>query len=216
MFKAEADDDLPDGGYNVAPTDTIRIAVDQDARPHLAAARWGLLPFWAAGTKQRAPGWINARAETALDSPAFGPALRRRRCFIPVDAFYEWDRSVTPRQPFAIGAADDALLALAGIWNPPSNSAWPSVAILTTSPNELLSSIHTRMPVILPRDALSDWLAADADIAELWPLLAPCDASSLRMWPVSSAVNRVGTDGPDLLRPVEIAPTLGLADTRPD
>jgi putative SOS response-associated peptidase YedK len=211
MFDAEADDDLPDGGYNVAPTDTIRMAVEQDGQRRLSAARWGLLPFWAGGTKQRAAGWINARVETALDSPAFGPALRQRRCIIPVDAFYEWDRSVTPRQPFAIAAADDGLLGLAGIWSPPSDSALPSAAILTTSPNELLSPIHNRMPVILSRAALGDWLSPDADIAELWPLLAPCEPSSLRMWPVSSAVNRVGNDGPDLLRPVEILPTLGLA-----
>jgi putative SOS response-associated peptidase YedK len=211
MFDAEADDDLPDGGYNVAPTDTIRMVVKQDDQPRLTAARWGLVPFWAGGTKQRAPGWINARAETALDSPAFGPALRQRRCIIPVDAFYEWDRSLTPRQPFAIRAAGDGLLALAGIWSPPSASGLPSAAILTTSPNELLSPIHNRMPVVIPRHALSDWLTADSDIAELWPLLAPCDSSSLRMWPVSSAVNRVGNDGPDLLRRVEIPPTLGLA-----
>ena len=211
MFDAEPDDDLPGGGYNVAPTDTIRMVVEQDGQPRLTAARWGLLPFWAGGTKKRAAGWINARAETALDSPAFGPALRHGRCIIPVDAFYEWDRSVTPRQPFAIGAADDGLLALAGIWSPPSDSALPSAAILTTSPNELLSLIHDRMPVILSRDVLSDWLSPDADIAELWPLLAPCEASSLRMWPVSTAVNRVGNDGPDLLRPVEIPPRLGLA-----
>ena len=210
MFEAEADDDLPDGGYNVAPTDTIRIAVEPDGRPRLTAARWGLLPFWAGGSKQRAAGWINARAETALDSPAFGPALRQRRCIIPVDAFYEWDRSVTPHQPFAIGAAEDGLLALAGISSPPFDSALPSAAILTTSPDELLSPIHTRMPVILSRDALSDWLSLDTDIAELRPLLAPCEASSLRTWPVSTAVNRVGNDGADLLRSVEVPATLGL------
>jgi putative SOS response-associated peptidase YedK len=211
MFDAEADDDLPDGGYNVGPTDTIRIAVPQDGRPRLTAARWGLLPFWAGGAKKQSPGWINARAETALDSPVFGPALRQRRCIIPVDAFYEWDRSLTPRQPFAIGAADDGLLALAGIWSPPSDAALPSAAILTTSPNELLSPIHNRMPVILSDDALSDWLSPDTDIAQLWLLLAPCEASRLRMWPVSTAVNRVGNDGPNLLRPVEIPPTLRLA-----
>ena len=207
MFDADADDDLPDGGYNVAPTDTIRMALEQDGRPRLAAARWGLLPFWAAGTKKRAAGWINARAETALD-PAFGPALRQRRCIIPVDAFYEWDRSLTPRQPFAIGAAEDGLLALAGISSPPFDSALPSAAILTTSPNELLSPIHNRMPVVLSHDALGDWLSLEADIAELWPLLAPCDTTSLRMWPVSTAVNRVGND--DLLPPVELPATLGL------
>ena len=80
MFDAEADDDLPGGGYNVAPTDTIRVVVEQDGQPGLTAARWGFVPFWAGGTKQRAPGWINARAETALESAAFGPALRQRRC----------------------------------------------------------------------------------------------------------------------------------------
>jgi putative SOS response-associated peptidase YedK len=211
MFDAEADPDLPAGGHNVAPTDTIRIALEQGGQLRLIAARWGLLPFSAGRAKNRAPGWINARAETALDSAAFGPALRQRRCIIPVDAFYEWDRSATPRQPFAIGPADDGVLALAGIWSPPSDAGLRSAAILTTSPNELLSSIHNRMPVIIPRDALSDWLAADADIAELWPLLAPCDSSSLRSWPVSSAVNRVGNDGPELLRPVQIPTTLGLA-----
>ena len=211
MFEAEADDGLPDGGYNVAPTDTIRIALEQDGRPRLTAARWGLLPFWAGGTTPRAAGWVNARAETALDSPAFGPALRQRRCIIAVDAFYEWDRSITPRQPFAIAAADDGgLLALAGIWSPPSDSAVPSAAILTISPNELLGPIHTRMPVILSGAALSAWLSPEGDIAELRPLLAPCDASRLRLWPVSTAVNRVGTDGPDLLRPVEVPATLGL------
>jgi len=101
-------------------------------------------------------------------------------------------------------------------WLWPGSGAHPptqrcrAAAVLTTAPNELLSPIHNRMPVILPRHALSDWLSPDADIAELWPLLAPCEASSLRMWPVSSAVNRVGNDGPDLLRPVEIPATLGL------
>jgi putative SOS response-associated peptidase YedK len=100
--------------------------------------------------------------------------------------------------------------SLAGIWSPPLDSALPSAAILTTSPNELLSPIHNRMPVILSRDALSGWLHPDADIAELWPLLAPCDASTLRMWPVSTAVNRVGNDGADLLRPVEVPAALGL------
>jgi putative SOS response-associated peptidase YedK len=150
MFDAEADDDLPDGGYNVAPTDTIRIALKQDGQPRLTAARWGLLPFWAGGgTKQRAPGWINARAETALDSPAFGAALRR------VAALSRWMRSMSgigasPHASRAIGSADDGLLALAGVCSPPSDSALPSAAILTTSPNELLSPIHNRMPVICP------------------------------------------------------------------
>jgi putative SOS response-associated peptidase YedK len=114
----------------------------------------------------------------------------------------------TSRSPS--GPADDGLLALAGIWSPPIDAALPSAAILTISPNALLSPIHNRMPVILSGDALSGWLSPEADIGDLWPLLAPREASSLRMWPVSTAVNRVGNDGPDLLRPVEAPATLGL------
>ena len=103
-FGAYPDDDLPDGLFNVPPTERIRIVVEREGERRLAAARWGFQPFWADGDAGRS--WINARAETAWDSPAFGPALRATRCVIPADAFYEWDRSASPRQPYAIGPAD--------------------------------------------------------------------------------------------------------------
>ena len=102
-----------------------------------------------------AQSWINARAETAWDSPAFGRALRTRRCVIPADVFYEWDRAASPRQPYAIGpAVDGEMLALAGIYSPIHGEA-PTTAILTTSPNELVAPVHNRMPVILGRDSLA-------------------------------------------------------------
>ena len=109
-------------------------------------------PFWADDEAKRATQtWINARAETAWDSPAFGRSLRKRRCVIPADAFYEWDRTASPRQPYAIGpAAEGEMLALAGIWSPIHGEA-PTAAIMTTAPNELLASVHNRMPVILDR-----------------------------------------------------------------
>ena len=103
-FGAHPDEDLPDGIWNVPPTESIRIVIERDGERRLVAARWGFQPFWADGTREApARSWINARAETAWDSTAFGPALRATRCVIPADAFYEWDRSVTPRQPYAIG-----------------------------------------------------------------------------------------------------------------
>lgn len=207
-FGAYPDDDLPPGMYNLPPTETIRIVVDRDAERRLAAATWGFRPSWTDADGGRS--WINARSETAAQSPAFGPALRTHRCIIPADAFYEWDRTATPRQPYAIGpAADGEMLALAGIWSP-SRDAPPTAAILTTSTNRMLSGLHHRMPVILDSGLLDAWLDPTTELAYLEPMLAPASDETLRMWSVSTAVNRVGTDGADLLRPVELPVTLGL------
>jgi putative SOS response-associated peptidase YedK len=211
-FGAYPDDDLPEGLYNVPPTETIRMVIERDGERRLVAARWGFQPFWTATASSGAQrSWINARAETAAASPAFGPALRSTRCVIPADVFYEWDRGVSPRQPYAIGpAADGEMLALAGIWSR-GRERGASAAILTTTPNALVAPIHTRMPVILPRNFLAAWLDPSASLAELEPMLAPAPDESLRIWPVSTEVNKVAADGPHLLRPIEPAPTLGLA-----
>jgi len=102
------------------------------------------------------------------------------------------------------------MLALAGIWSPVHGEA-PTTAILTTSPNELVAPVHNRMPVILDRDSLAAWLDPETDLGLVQSLLAPAPADTLRIWPVSTAVNHVASDGPDLLRPIQLAPTLGLA-----
>jgi len=213
-FGADPDDDLPDGLYNVPPTETIRMVVERADERRLVAARWGFRAFWAATDDPRkaaTQSWINARAETAWDSPAFGRSLRSRRCVIPADAFYEWDRTAKPRQPYAIGPARTGeMLALAAIWSP-IHGEGPTTAILTTTPNELVAPVHNRMPVILDRAALDEWLDPGADHGLIRSMLVPAPPESLRMWPVSTAVNKVDTDGPDLLRPIELAPTLGLA-----
>ena len=211
-FGAYPDDDLPDGLYNVSPTETIRMVVQRDGERRLTAARWGFEPFWTANAAGGTPrAWINARAETAAASPAFAPALRSMRCVIPADAFYEWDRAARPRQPYAIGPAEPGqMLALAGIWSS-SRDRGGTAAILTTGPNELVAPVHNRMPVILPRDLLETWLDPSATLADLEPLLSPAEDGSLRMWPVSTDVNRVATDGPHLLRPIQLPATLGLA-----
>jgi putative SOS response-associated peptidase YedK len=212
-FGAYPDDDLPDGLYNVPPTETIRMVLERADRRRLVAARWGFRPFWAStdDSRKAAHSWINARAESAWGSPAFGRSLRTRRCVIPADAFYEWDRTTKPRQPYAIGPARESeMLALAGIWSP-IHGELPTAAILTTTPNELVAPLHSRMPVILDREALDAWLDPAAEHGLINSLLAPAPAESLRMWPVSTAVNKVDVDGPELLRPIDLAPTLGLA-----
>lgn len=210
-FEAYPDEDLPAGLFNVPPTEMIRVVVQRDGERRLAAARWGFRPFWADDERKPAQSWINARAETAWDSPVFGRSLRARRCIVPADAFYEWDRTSSPRQPYAIGPAGEGeMLALAGIWSP-IHGEGSTAAIMTTTPNELLAVVHDRMPVILERDALDVWLDPEADLGHVRSLLCPASADRLRMWPVSTAVNRVASDGPELLRAVALAPTLGLA-----
>ncbi len=210
-FGAYPDEDLPGGLYNVPPTETIRVILQRDDQRRLIAALWGFRPFWADEVGKAAKSWINARAETAWESPAFGHSLRKRRCVVPADAFYEWDRTASPRQPYAIGPAGDGeMLALAGIWSPVHGER-PTAAIMTTAPNQLVASVHDRMPVVLDEDAVEVWLDPDADPGHLRSLLVPAPPASLRMWPVSTAVNRVASDGPELLRPIALTPTLGLA-----
>lgn len=211
LFGAEADPGLPDPSWNVAPTDAIRIILERDERRTLTIARWGFQPHWRERTGAPTQGWINAKAETALESPAFGRALRSHRCIIPADAFYEWDRAQSPSQPYAIGpAGDTAVLALAGIWTR-DNHGTPTAAILTTSPNEAMRRLHHRMPVIIGLEDAHAWLAPDATVGDIAPLLAPAPDDALRIWAVSRAVNSVRNNGPHLLRPADAMPeTLGL------
>jgi putative SOS response-associated peptidase YedK len=211
IFDAKLAADLPDGSHNVAPTATIRVVLERDGKRWLAPASWGFRPAWTSRHGTPVPSWINAKAETAAESRAFGPALRTRRCIVPVDAFYEWDRRTTPKQPYAIGSTDGSgPLALAGIWSPPGDDRLPSVAILTTAPNDLMRTIHHRMPVVVPAGVTDDWLAPAADVGTLLGMLSSVDDTALRMWPVSPAVNRASTDGPGLLESVDPPATLGL------
>jgi putative SOS response-associated peptidase YedK len=209
MFGAELDPQLDaaaldTGKYNTAPTDAIRMVIERDGQRLLTSAQWGFRPFWldrATGARngRRHAGWINAKAETALDSTAFGPALRSRRCVIPADAFYEWRRDSKPPQPYAIGAADGAPFAFAGIWTDASHANPPTAAILTVGANGTIGPLHHRMPVLL--DDLDTWLDAGAPLEVIAALLQPAPDDAVRIWPVSTAVNSVRNDGAQLLEP---------------
>jgi putative SOS response-associated peptidase YedK len=118
VFGAYADENLPQPRYNVAPSLALRVVLEKDGERRLTGATWGYAPPTDPAAP-RARSWINARAETALDSPIFGPALRSRRCLVPADAFYEWSRASGVSQPYAIGTVNaDEPMALAGIWTP--------------------------------------------------------------------------------------------------
>jgi putative SOS response-associated peptidase YedK len=189
--------------WNVAPTRealVVRRHPESGAR-HLDLLRWGLIPHWTKDPpKTRQP--INARAETLATSPLFREALARRRCLVPVDAFYEWQATERGKQPFAIARADGGMLALAGLWEGwrgPEGTALRTFTIVTTPANDALRRLHDRMPAVIEPAFWPLWLSEVEGDARA--LLRP-SAAVLRVWPVSTRVNNVRNDGPELLAPV--------------
>jgi putative SOS response-associated peptidase YedK len=150
---------------------------------------------------------FNARGETLTASPAFRDAFRRRRCLVPVDAFYEWKREGGVRQPYLVSRTDGRPLALAGLWagwhDPATDAVRRTFTIVTTSPNQALAGLHDRMPVVVSEDAWARWLAPATDgLDELIGLLQPNEAVDLRIQAVSRLVNDVRQDGPALVVPL--------------
>lgn len=187
--------------WNIAPSQEVLVIPNRTQRL-LRPARWGLIPHWASDT---AIGhrMINARAETLAARPAFRDALARRRCAIPADGFYEWQRRGRARQPFHLRRRDGQPLAFAGLWDvwrTPAGERVASCTIVTVPANDLVAPIHDRMPAILDGAALDAWLdPRECQAGDLAPLLAPWPVDSLEAWPVSSYVNAPDHDGPECI-----------------
>ncbi|MBV9162142.1 MAG: SOS response-associated peptidase [Pseudonocardiales bacterium] len=214
------DDAAPGAAYNVAPTTPVLSVVTRYPRDpqgvpdpdrtvrSIRVMRWGLVPHWAKdpGVGSRL---INARAESAASKPAFRDAVAKRRCLLPADGWYEWQRLGTRKQPFFITPADGSGLAMAGLWStwrPPDATAppWVTCAVLTTDAVGPLTEIHDRMPLILPPQTWQAWLDPGSDDPS--ELLAPPPVQlvhALELRPVSTAVNNVRRDGPELVERVE-------------
>lgn len=208
IFDAEVRDTADDPfepSWNVAPTDPVTVVLQRDDGRSVERVRWGLVPSWAKSAREGAR-HINARAETVAESAAFRTSFRKRRCIVPADGFYEWQRVGDKRkQPWFLGPHDDdALLAMAGlwaVWKDPQTGMWvPSATVITTEANQEVGRLHDRMPVLLPRDAWATWLDPDQqEQGLLLSLLAPAPTGVLEMHPVSRRVNDVRNDGPDLV-----------------
>jgi putative SOS response-associated peptidase YedK len=206
IFGAEPLVDDPGGHFNVAPTDEALVVVQREERRAITAYRWGLIPHWATDAKVGSR-MFNARAETLTSSPAFREAFRRRRCLIPVDAFYEWKREGTIRQPYLVTRVDGRPLALAGLWagwhDPLTDAVRRTFTIVTTTPNETLADLHDRMPVVVPEAAWDRWLhPGTPGIDQLIGLFEPNETVELRIQAVSRLVNDVRQDGPALVEPL--------------
>jgi putative SOS response-associated peptidase YedK len=211
--------------YNVAPTQPIPIVRLADGKRSFALMRWGLWPSWVKDPKTF-PLLINARGESVLEKPAFRNAMRRRRCLIPTDGFYEWQARGAggPKQPYFVGAKRDAggqapPLAFAGLyetWTGPNGEEIDTAAIVTTAANRTLAPIHERMPGFLPKEAFDLWLDCanvEADVASA--LIRPADDNLLEAYPVSPAVNRVANDSAALIAPAPAEPVPAVAAVRP-
>ena len=189
--------DHPTPSWNVAPTDSLPIVrYDQKAGHRtLDLMRWGLVPYWSKDIKIGFS-TINAMAETVDTKPVFREAFKRRRCLVPIEAFYEW-KKIGPKekQPYAIALADRSIMALAGLWETWRSSAQETIrsfTIITTTPNELCAEVHNRMPVILPPEKWAVWLDEEpVEEATLKGLLAPYPAEQMTMWPVDKRVGNV-------------------------
>jgi putative SOS response-associated peptidase YedK len=192
--------------YNVAPTQPIPVVRLTEGRRQFVLMRWGLIPSWVKDPKAFSL-LINARAESVIDKPAFRAAMRRRRCLIPADGFYEWRDSGGRKRPFFVHLrTPGAPLAFAGLWETwtgPNGEEIDTAAIVTTRANRMLSALHDRMPVILPPEAFALWLdCANVDAATAAALLVPAAEGLLGVHEVSPAVNRVANDDPQLIEAV--------------
>jgi len=194
--------------YNIAPSQPVAVVRRRpqsgDDQRQLVLMRWGLIPSWATdpaiGNRL-----ANARSESVLEKPAFRAAMRRRRCLIPADGFYEWKKNGRNKQPYLIGLRDGRLFAFAGLWEAwegADHSYVESCTILTTTPNELMAPIHDRMPVILPAEAYGPWLDPAVPPAEVLAWLRPLPADQMTAYPVSTLVNNPRNDRPECVAPL--------------
>jgi putative SOS response-associated peptidase YedK len=192
--------------YNIAPTQPIAVVRSFDGKRQFTLMRWGLWPSWVKDPKKFSL-IINARGEGIADKPAFKNAIKRRRCLIPADGFYEWKLGAPPKQPYFIRARSGAPMALAGLWETwtgPNGEEVDTAAIVTTAANDTIAPLHHRMPVIIQPYDFDMWLgkgeiesSVDAALAQVLIQAAP--DKLLEAYPVSTEVNRVANDNPKLL-----------------
>ena len=203
----DVDTDLPDADWNVAPTKQVPAVVARDGRPALTSLRWGLVPSWAPSPSDGAT-LFNARIETVVDKPAFRDAIRRRRCVLPADGWYEWARLDDGRRiPHFLSAVDGQFVGLAGVWETwrdAEGRVLRSTAVLTGAAPPDLAHVHDRAPMVLDRSAWSRWLDPAAPEAVVRALLRPTPAGTIQVWPVADRVGDVRQNDAQLTTPVAV------------
>lgn len=190
-------------GFNIAPGTTPAIMVRDTDGVVVGPMTWGFIPHWAKDLQQLKAKPINARSETAATSGMFRHSFEHRRCIVPAMGFFEWQKTVSPKQPFFIHAQDQEILSFAGLWSRWRDESQErdvlTFTILTTSANETIRHIHDRMPCILSPDAEQDWLRLETTPEAAQQMLQPYPPAQTAFYPVSRDVNRVDQNGPELI-----------------
>jgi putative SOS response-associated peptidase YedK len=191
--------------HNIAPTQPVPVVIIENGVRHFRLMRWGLLPAWVKDPRKFAL-LINARAETVREKPAFRNAIRRRRCLVPADGYYEWQASAQRKRPYFIHHRDGAPLGLAGLaetWIGPNGEELDTVAILTAAASADLAVLHHRVPVTIAPADFDRWLDCSAEDADaVMALLAPPQEGEFAWHEVSTRVNRVANDDAQLVLPI--------------
>ncbi len=199
-FNVEVFDEMYKPGFNCAPGQSLAVITNQDPEK-LSFFKWGLVPFWAKDPKIGNK-LINTRAETILEKPSFKAAFSRRRCLIPANGFYEWKKEAN-KTPYRIFLKNEELFAMAGIWETWKDAegrALHTFSIITTEPNQLMKTIHNRMPVILPREKEKAWLHEENPTL-LTSLLMPFDHRQMEAYPIGKGINSPVNNDPSLVQP---------------
>jgi putative SOS response-associated peptidase YedK len=203
MFRYPEQPNFP-ARYNVAPTQPIPIVRLNEGERQFGLVRWGLIPAWVKDPRAFSL-LINARGDSVNDKPAFRNAMKRRRCLIPADGFYEWNEDGGRKRPYAVRPADGAPVAFAGLWEcwtGPNGEEMETAAIITTDASRDLHAIHHRMPVVVAPDAFDFWLdCRNVDALTAAALLVPAREGFFEACEISNAVNRVANDTPAVLEP---------------
>ncbi len=193
--------------YNIAPGQDISVLL-KDHKPCIEKFRWGLIPHWSDEPKSRYS-MINARAETLMEKPAFRNLIRERRCAVIADGFYEWQKSGKRKIPVYIKLRSGKVFAFAALWDlwtsSSGNEIIKSCTIITTTPNELLKDIHNRMPVIMDRESVEEWISVERfQQDKLLSLLKPYPSGDMEFYEISNYVNYYGNNSPECIRPVKL------------
>lgn len=190
--------------YNVAPTQPVPVVHLQDGQRRFTLMRWGFLPGWVKDPKEF-PLVINIRSETVREKASFRAAFLRRRALMPADGFYEWQKLGRDSRAFLFRRPDRAVFAFPALhetWHSADGGEMDTVALINTTANGVISAIHERSPVILPKEHFDRWLDPATPPDEARALLRPPPEDLLEMVPIGRAVNKVANDGPELQEPL--------------
>jgi len=190
--------------YNIAPSQPV-LALIGDPEPRLEVMEWGFIPSWAKPGQEMKP-VINARADSIIEKPYFRGAFKNSRCAVLADGFYEWQKIGNEKYPFRIALKDEGIFAMAGLWSIAhggDGSERATCAIVTVEPNELMSTIHDRMPAILSLEDIPVWLDRMTQPRDLLAAIEPYPAEQMQAYEVSRAVNNPRNDTPECIKAIE-------------